>query len=211
MLTDSQLEELAKRMSIPLEGIYFKNELPSLKTNVAYIINLQDSETDDGEQNDGTHWTYLQVREYPNGKIEPFYFDPYGVEPPEVVKQKVRGKFKKYLPYNKNDIQSLMNEACGYYCLALGHYLNAFKYRTGNLLTDADNFIDMFDDLNHSIDWKKNEYILKQFFMEEDPKKRMSDDVFGTGKNDKYDRIVKDGCGRPDIAQIPVDVKYIDK
>lgn len=211
MLTDSQLEELAKRMSIPLEGIYFKDELPKLKTNVVYIINLQDSETDDGEQNDGTHWTYLQIREYPNGKIDPFYFDPYGAEPPEVVKKKVKSEYKKYLPYNKNDIQSLMNEACGYYCLALGHYVNAFKHRTGDLYIDADNFIDMFDDLNHSIDWKKNEYILKQFFMEEDPKKRMSDDVFGTGKGDKYDRIVKDGCGRPDIAQLPVEIKYMDK
>lgn len=209
MLSDSQLMELGKRMNVPMEGVYFKDELPPLKTNKSYIINLQDSETEDGVQNGGTHWVYLEVREYPNGKIEPFYFDPFGAPPPEIVKKKVRGKYKKELPHNVKDVQSLMNEACGYYCLAIGHYLNAFKHRTGNIYLDADAFIDMFDDLNKSIDWKKNEYILKQFFMEEDPKKRMSDDVFGTGKNDKYDRIVKDGCGRPDLAQIPVDVKYI--
>lgn len=210
MLTDSQLEELAKRMTVPLEGVYFKDEIPNIKPNKSYIINLQDSETDDGDQNSGTHWVYLEVRKTPNGKIMPFYFDPYGVPPPEVIKKQVKKEFKKDIPYNTNDIQSLMNEACGYYCLALGHYLHAFKHRTGDIYLDASTFIDMFDDLNHSIDWKKNEYILKQFFMDEDPKKRMSDDVFGSGGNDKYERIIKDGCGRPDITQLPVDIKYIN-
>jgi hypothetical protein len=209
MLTDQQLEELAERMSVPLEGVYFKNELPALKTNKTYIINLQDSETEDGKENSGTHWTMLHIKEYPNGKVEPFYFDPYGVEPPEIVKMKVRGKFKKYLPYNNKDIQSLMNEACGYYCLAMSHYINVFKGRTGKFYEDCDNFLDMFDDLNKSIDWKKNEYILKQFFMAEDPKKRMSDDVFGAGEKN-YDRIVG-GDNRPDIARIPVDIKYMNK
>jgi hypothetical protein len=210
MLSDSQIMELGKRMNVPIEGIYFKDEIPKIKTNKSYIVNLQDSETDDGEQNGGTHWVYLEVREYPNGKIEPFYFDPYGAPPPEIVKKKVKEQFKKYLPYSNIDIQSMMNEACGYYCLAMGHYLNAFKHRCGNIYLDASSFIDMFDDLNVSIDWKKNEYILKQFFMEEDPNKRMSSDVFGTGGDDKYERIVKEGCGRPDIAQLPVDVKYVN-
>jgi len=30
MLTDTQLEELGDRMSVPLEGVYFKDELPSI-------------------------------------------------------------------------------------------------------------------------------------------------------------------------------------
>lgn len=209
MLTDTQLEELGDRMSVPLEGVYFKDELPSLKTNKSYIINLQDSETDEGDQNDGSHWVYLEIRKSPNGKIQPYYFDPYGAPPPEIVKTKVKDKFKLYLPYNNKDIQSLMNEACGYYCLAMGHYLNAFKERTNDIYLDASTFVDMFDDLNVSIDWKKNEYILKQFFMSEDPSKRINDDVFSDKTNNKYDRIVKEGCGRPDIAQIPVEVKYI--
>jgi len=66
MLTDSQIEDLAKKMSIPLAGVYFKDELPKkLEPNKSYIINLQDSETDDGKQNEGTHWTFLQVNETP--------------------------------------------------------------------------------------------------------------------------------------------------
>ena len=69
MLTDTQIEDLAQRMSIPLAGVFFKNELPKqLEPNKTYIINLQDSETDDGEQNEGTHWTMLQVNKTPNGK-----------------------------------------------------------------------------------------------------------------------------------------------
>jgi hypothetical protein len=65
-----------------------------------------------------------------------------------------------------------MNNACGWYCLALLHYVNASQYRTGDLYTDVSNFLDLFDDLNVSTDWKKNEYILKQFFQSKDRNKR---------------------------------------
>jgi hypothetical protein len=44
MLTDSQIEDLSERMKIPLEGCYFKDDIPTpLKYNKVYILNLQDS------------------------------------------------------------------------------------------------------------------------------------------------------------------------
>jgi hypothetical protein len=90
MLTDVQIKELSKRMNIPLEGVYFKDELPqNLKVNKTYIINLQDSETDDGEQNSGTHWTFLQINQTPKGFNEPFYFDSYGMPPSEIIEAPV--------------------------------------------------------------------------------------------------------------------------
>jgi len=215
MLTDHQIEDLAQRMSIPLEGVYFKDELPyGLKENKTYIINLQDSETDDGDQNEGTHWTMLQVNKTPNGKYEPIFFDPYGAPPSEAIKERVKRKFNVYLPHTTKDIQSLMNNACGFYCLALAHFINASKYRSNHLYTDVENFLDMFDDLNHSIDFKKNEYILKHFFRAEDPALRKEIDVIKPTES----ITSEDEKGNPDPfkdgrekMRFEVDVKYIDK
>jgi len=210
MLTDFQLEQLAQRMKIPLEGVYFKDEMPKpIKTNVSYIINLQDSETEDGEQNSGTHWTLLQINETPKGDILPFYFDSYGAPPPEVIKNIVKKQFNKYLPYSNKDIQSLMNEACGYYCLAFSYFVNTYKDRTNNFYADADIFLDLFDDLSKSVDFMKNEFILKHFFLSEDPKTRMKVDVFNR-ETPEYNRIVNDTGDRPNIEKIPVQMNIMD-
>lgn len=208
MLTDEQITDLAQRMQIPLGGVYFKDELPlKLLANKAYIINLQDSVTDDGSENDGTHWTFLQVNQSPNGTVEPIFFDPFGAEPSEVIKKRVKHSFNKYLPYTKKDVQSLMNNACGFYCLAMGHFINASKFRSGHLYNDVESFLDMFDDLNISIDWKKNEYILKHFFRSEDPALRTAIDVIKPLES----ITSEDEKGGNDMMKIGVDVKYMDK
>ena len=212
MLTDLEIKDLSKRMSIPLNGVYFKDEIPiPIKFNEVYITNLQDSETDDGYQNDGTHWTLFYVRETPNKQIQPIYFDPYGCPPPENIKKVVEKATNKKLPYTTKDIQSLMNNACGFYCLALSHYITSSKYRSNDLYKDVDDFMDMFDDLNHSIDWKKNEYILKHFFLSSDPNKRKEVDVL-TQDHSFYDKILEeDEKGGRDIMKLPVDINYNKK
>jgi hypothetical protein len=210
MLTDTQIEELSHRMSIPLAGVYFKDELPKqLKTNKSYIVNLQDSVTDDGENNQGTHWTMFQINKTPNGKFEPIYFDPYGQPPPEAIKKAVQSNFHVYLPFTKKDIQSLMNNACGFYCLAMAHFINACPLRTCHFYNDVEEFLDIFDDLNTSVDWKKNEYLLKLFFQSEDPTKRKDVDVHSQ-THDDYERILsEDSGGGIDLMKIPIDTKHI--
>lgn len=209
MLTDIQIDDLAKRMSVPLAGCFFKDELPTkLEYNKVYIINLQDSETDDGDQNSGTHWTMGYIRETPKGQKQPIYFDPYGCPPPENVKKIFEKQCNMKCPYTEKDIQSLMNNACGFYCLAMAHFICASKFRTNDLYTDVENFLDMFDDLNKSIDWKKNEYILKMFFQSEDPSKRKEIDVLSQDHS-FYDKILnEDEKGTPDLMKLPVDIKY---
>lgn len=207
MLTDIQITDLAQRMNIPYAGCFFKDELPHIEPNKVYIINLQDGEDDDGNQNSGTHWTMLYVRKTPKDNIQPIFFDPYGAPPSEAIKSAVKKDFKHHLPHTTKDIQSLMNNACGFFCLAIAHFITAYRGRTNDLYTDVDNFIDMFDDLNHSIDWKKNEYILKMFFQSEDPSKRTEIDVLPTS-HDFYDKILnEDEKGNPDLMRLPVDVK----
>jgi hypothetical protein len=56
MLTDTQLEQLSRKMNFPLVGVFFKDELPKkMQYNKGYIINLDDSIDENGEENDGTH------------------------------------------------------------------------------------------------------------------------------------------------------------
>jgi hypothetical protein len=59
-------------------------------------------------------------------------------------------KTGKKLPYTEKDVQSLMSNACGYYCCALIHYINAWQHRTKGLYSDVDMFLHYFDDLNKS-------------------------------------------------------------
>ena len=191
MLTDSEVEDLAKRMNIPLEGVYFKDMLPKkLKTNKVYIINLQDSENDNGDDNSGTHWIMAYIRQTPKNQLQPIYFDPYGCPPPENVKNIIENQCNMKCPYTTKDIQSLMNNACGFYCLAISHFICASKYRTNDLYKDVDDFMDMFDDLNHSVDWKKNEYILKHFFLSSDPSSKKDVDVLQD--QSFYDKILNE-------------------
>lgn len=206
-LSDSQIISLAKKMSIPLADVCFKDELEEpLKYNSAYIINIEDSHDEQGNPNDGTHWVYLQVNKYPNDKTESFYFDPYGQPPPENVKRVVKATTGKVgLPYSKVDIQSLMNNACGFYCLAIGHFINASQFRSNNLYNDVATFLSMFDDLNESVDFKKNEYILKHFFRSSDPALRKDIDVIKP-----IDSITsEDTKGGIDGFRLPVDVKIM--
>jgi hypothetical protein len=63
----------------------------------------------------------------------------------------------------------------------------------------------MFDDLNVSVDFKKNEYILKHFFRSEDPSLRKEIDVIKstesiTGEDEK---------GGIDMMKIPCDIKMM--
>ena len=200
-LTDSQIEDLCKRMNIPLGDICFKDELPEeLEFNKGYFINIDDSVDQDGKPSPGTHWTFVQCRKYPNDKTECIYFDPYGVAPPENVKRVVKQTVgKQGLPYNTKDIQSLMNNACGFYCLAFAHFINASKFRSNNLYSDVETFVSLFEDLNKSTDFKKNEYILKMFFRNENPELRKEIDVI----------TQDDTPGEIDGFKLPVEIKQM--
>lgn len=208
-LTDHELFELAKRMDVPLADVCFKDELMApLEFNRCYIINLEDSYDEDGKPNQGTHWVFLQIRKHPNEKTESIYMDPYGQPPPENVKKCVKDTTGKVgLPYTEKDIQSLMNNACGFYCLALGHFINASQFRTGDFYEDVANFMDLFEDLNHSVDFKKNEYILKHFFRSSDPSMRKEIDVIKPIESISSE----DTKGGIDMFKLPVDIKLIDK
>ena len=208
-LTDTQITDLCKRMRIPLGGVYFKDELPSkLDFDKSYFINMEDSVDVEGNVNDGSHWCFAQLRKYPNDKLESIYFDPYGQPPAENVKKILKDSTgHNGVPFTEKDVQSLMNNACGFYCLAMAHYINASGYRSNNLYTDVDDFMDMFDDLNKSCDFKKNEFILKHFFRSEDPKLRREIDVIKPIESISSE----DEKGGKDAFKMEVEVKMMPK
>ena len=82
---------------------------------ITFGKDLEDEFDEDGEPNTGTHWVGLQINEYPNGKTEGIYFDPYGQPPPIDVQKAIERTLGKGAtsPYVKKYVQSLMNNACG--------------------------------------------------------------------------------------------------
>jgi hypothetical protein len=201
-LTDSQIRELCNRMNIPLAttcGIIFKDEIPNeLEYNKSYFINLDDEYKEDGTLNNGSHWTCFQIAKYPNGNIEPMYFDAYGMPVPEIVKDRIMKFCKKKVPFNTKDIQSLMANCCGWYCTAYLHYINNFSHRTGDIYLDTEMFLDYFEDLNQSTNFLKNEYMLKQFFQPKDPALRKEITTIAD-----VDSITEDTNGGIDAFKIP--------
>ena len=167
MLNNFQMLELAPKMGIPLKGVYFKDELKAddLEVGKSYVINLSDEKDEDGDQNIGTHWVALHIGKL-DGKIFPMYFDSYGVGAPEDIKKIVEKRFKKQLGHTTKNVQSIVSDACGWFVMAYLHFINKFYNRTGNILVDTALFLDLFEDLDKSTDWKKNEFILKLFFQE---------------------------------------------
>jgi len=179
MLTNIQVKDLAKRMGIRLEAVCFKSELKDmkLKHNVGYIINLEDQYDEDGEPNEGSHYTCFLYNKYPKKdcRDEVVYFDSYGVAPPQEVLDFCG--VKEEMPYNTIDVQSLMANCCGWFCLAFLYYINVFQGRTMNLYTDCEHFTSLFHDLNKTTNWKANEYVLKLFFRSPTSKQMGLEDV----------------------------------
>ena len=175
-LTNTQLNDLAKRMGFKLEAVVFKSELKDmkLKHNVGFICNLEDEYDSDGERNDGSHYTCFQSNKNVNGKVENIYFDSFGIGPPEEVLDFLG---VKHVPYSTKDVQSLQQHFCGWACVAFLYFINAYHNRTKSLYDDADHFIQLFKDLNTSSDHKYNEYVLKSMFQSSCPKIRAANPV----------------------------------
>jgi hypothetical protein len=177
-LTDSQISELCTKMNIPLAEIVFKDQLPNqLEFNKAYFINLEDEYDENGMLNNGSHWTTFIIVKYPSGEIDPIYMDFFGMPPPEKVKNRMMKTAGKKIPFNTKNCQSLMANCCGFFCLAYQHYIFNFPHRTKDLYLDTEKFLEYFEDLNTSIDFKRNEWVLKHFFQNADPKMRKEIDV----------------------------------
>lgn len=116
--TNHQLADICERHSIPLVGVYSKNDLPETPVDGGYVVNLSDSHDSKGKQLPGTHWVAFWVEK---GKC--CYFDSFGVPPPMSV-QTLLKPLVRY-PYGNITIQNLNSTVCGWYCVDFLAYMHS--------------------------------------------------------------------------------------
>lgn len=105
-LNTLELQELLKDKK-DYHGAYSKDKLPKQLKNGWYIVNLEDS---DGE-NGGTHWTCFKYEK--NKPIE--YYDSFGFPPPIEVMELAK---KNNILYSNKQIQDTKSTGCGWFCIA---------------------------------------------------------------------------------------------
>lgn len=152
MMTNIDLSGEADRLSLPLVGIYNKDELHEQPVQSGfYIINMSDSVDSKGKQLPGTHWVCFLVE-----NKEACYFDSFGFSPAEEVKIYLEDFIP--FPYNDKHIQNIYSGVCGFYVIGFMIFMveNYKKYRS--LKDRLGAFVRLF-----SNDVKKNQTILNKF------------------------------------------------
>ena len=149
MLSNFQLEKLAKIYRVPLNGVFSKDELEDVEPRDGnYIVNLQSST--DGC---GSHWECLIIR-----GADAFTFDSFGALPPsEIIDFTKEKRGVKHLAYNRTVIQHLRSDSCGWFVFGLLLYLKDHPHTP--LTVAANQYINQF-----TSDLKENENILSNIF-----------------------------------------------
>ena len=120
-------------------GVYSRDNSPTIIKNEAYVINLNEY------ANVGTHWIALYVK---NNEV--IYFDSFGVEHvPKEIKRFIRHKNTKSNIFRIQADDSVM---CGYFCIGFIDFMFAGK----SLI----NFTSLFS----PYDFKKNDDIILSYF-----------------------------------------------
>ena len=144
MLSNFDIDLLVDKMEIKnFRGCFFKDTLTKIEPNSSYILNLNSEYDEEGDRNKGSHWTALYI----DDNKQSIYFDSYGLGPPKEIKNLLKSNQYK-IGNTKKNIQSLMSNLCGVFCLAFIYFLNVSKFRTNNIIYDASIYIDLFEDLD---------------------------------------------------------------
>ena len=111
------------------------------------------------------------------------YFDSYGESEPVEIRNLLKCIQYK-LGHTSKNIQSLMSNLCGFFCLSFIYFLTVSKFRTKNIINDAD----LFEDLDKVDDVYKNEFILSLFFTSKESKTLLlGNNNIGMSKDNKID------------------------
>jgi hypothetical protein len=188
MLSNYDLEELVIKMGIKnFKGCFYKDTLKTIEASTSYIINLNSEFNEKNERNAGSHWVALMTDDLQKA----IYFDSYGEKEPNEIKNLLKSNQYKIAHTTKN-IQSLMSNLCGYFCLGFIYFLTVSKHRTKNIINDASIFLDLFEDLDITNDIYKNEFILSLFFTDKKSKTLLFDNNnIGMSKDNKIDNRFK--------------------
>jgi hypothetical protein len=184
MFSNHDIDLLVEKLNIPnFRGCFYKDKLKSIQPNSSYIINLNSELDEKGNVNKGSHWVALLT----DDMKQCIYFDSYGEREPNEIRNLLKCNQYKIGHTNKN-IQSLMSNLCGFFCLSFIYFLSISKFRTKNIINDASIYLDLFEDLDKTNDIKKNEFILSLFFTDKESKTLLlGNNNIGMSKYNKID------------------------
>lgn len=150
MLSNIDLDHLCTHYSVPLKGIFLRDQLPSRPEMGLTIVNLDRAFDSDGPI--GTHWCAVWCD--PSACV---YFDSYGALPPTDVDAWLKAKYRRF-GHNAWIIQNIQSEVCGFYCLAFGIWMNRSRAVGESIPDCANRFVNLFGE-------KGNEAILRKFLL----------------------------------------------
>ena len=143
ILSNFDIMDLSKLLKIDLIACCSKSQLQNYKIkNGSFVINLDD--------NAGSHWVALYIR-----NNYACYFDPFAMKPPNSV---IKYCENIDLVINRDTIQKINQQCCGWYCIAFLHYMT--KQKNNNLGYNLMMFNEPFDLDNTS----NNDNILQEYF-----------------------------------------------
>jgi hypothetical protein len=132
-LTSTEAYQLAYQYYFGLQ-VSFSKKFRLIYNTSSYLINI------DADSKD-----CLFLYESDNNKYA-FYFDSYGMPPPENIKT-ILQKNKYKLSFNCFVCQSLESDVCGYYCMVLLVKLNTLYRPTSKIIFNAfSNYVHLFSD-----------------------------------------------------------------
>lgn len=149
--TNFQLLEMFSKLNIPLVGIFNRDELlHSKRRNGFYLINMEASNDENGDGEQGSHWVCFYCDDY-----NALYFDAFGVIPPLEIMYFL--KLHEVILYNKKQIQNIDDTSCGWYCLVWCHFI----HHSDNKVKGMKEFNKRFKDYGHEENKKVLTKIIK--------------------------------------------------
>ena len=125
-------------------GTFMRDTLPMvIRKHEASIVNL------DSDKGEGTHWTLIYNN--PNDAKNVYYFDSFGVAPPEEVAKYMRTSHKEII-YNSSQLQNIMSTMCGYFAII-----------AAKMLSNGSSFYNVIY-IFSQVDRNKNDEFLRKFF-----------------------------------------------
>ena len=144
--TGIEIERGLRKLKIPF-SVRTKDNLGGYKEGSVAVVNLQNS-----NQGNGSHWVSYYI---PSKGEYNYYFDSYGLPPPESVVKLLKTKNRKII-YSDQQLQNLHSDVCGEYTIA---FLRAML-KGRSLSTDAANktkYLSFIYDLFDSSNTKEND------------------------------------------------------
>ena len=120
MLSNHDIDVLVTKMGISnFKGCFYRHKLKTIQPNSSYIINLNSELDEHGNRNKGSHWVALVT----DDMKQSIYFDSYGAREPNEIRNLLKCNQYK-LGYTNKNIQSLMSNLCGFFCLSFIYFLS---------------------------------------------------------------------------------------